>query len=132
METVTPFGFSDDSADENNKPEDFNAMMRQMQEQIQEQLEKLGVNPAGFINPLAAFGGGESEPLPHNVVRDVSRKFITAHGSQPIGVKDVTVVDSALEIADIGVIINLGEVVASGKASELINDPALRAAYLGY
>lgn len=39
---------------------------------------------------------------------------------------------SALEIADVGVIINLGEVVASGKASDLINDPALRAAYLGY
>jgi branched-chain amino acid transport system ATP-binding protein len=39
---------------------------------------------------------------------------------------------SALQIADIGVIINLGSVVASGKASELINDPALRAAYLGY
>ncbi len=39
---------------------------------------------------------------------------------------------SALEIADTGVIINLGEVVASGKASDLINDPALRAAYLGY
>jgi branched-chain amino acid transport system ATP-binding protein len=39
---------------------------------------------------------------------------------------------SALEIADIGIIINLGEVVASGKASELLDDPALRAAYLGY
>ena len=39
---------------------------------------------------------------------------------------------SALEIADIGIIINLGEVVVSGKASELIDDPALRAAYLGY
>ena len=39
---------------------------------------------------------------------------------------------SALEIADTGVIINLGEVVATGKASDLINDPALRAAYLGY
>lgn len=39
---------------------------------------------------------------------------------------------SALEIADIGIIINLGEVVASGKASELIDDPTLRAAYLGY
>ena len=39
---------------------------------------------------------------------------------------------SALEIADIGIIINLGEVVASGKAEDLINDPALRAAYLGY
>jgi branched-chain amino acid transport system ATP-binding protein len=39
---------------------------------------------------------------------------------------------SALQIADVGVIINLGEVVATGKASDLINDPALRAAYLGY
>jgi len=39
---------------------------------------------------------------------------------------------SALEIADIGVIINLGEVVATGPANKLINDPALRAAYLGY
>ena len=39
---------------------------------------------------------------------------------------------SALEIADIGIIINLGEVVAAGKARDLINDPALRAAYLGY
>jgi branched-chain amino acid transport system ATP-binding protein len=39
---------------------------------------------------------------------------------------------SALEIADIGIIINLGEVVASGKAEDLANDPALRAAYLGY
>jgi branched-chain amino acid transport system ATP-binding protein len=37
-----------------------------------------------------------------------------------------------LEIADIGVIINLGHVVATGKANDLINDPALRAAYLGY
>lgn len=39
---------------------------------------------------------------------------------------------SALEIADIGIIINLGQVVAMGKANDLINDPALRAAYLGY
>lgn len=39
---------------------------------------------------------------------------------------------SALEIADIGIIINLGEVVATGQANELVNDPALRAAYLGY
>lgn len=39
---------------------------------------------------------------------------------------------SALEIADTGIIINLGEVVATGSAKELIDDPALRAAYLGY
>jgi branched-chain amino acid transport system ATP-binding protein len=39
---------------------------------------------------------------------------------------------SALKIADRGVVINLGELVAVGKSSDLINDPALRAAYLGY
>ena len=39
---------------------------------------------------------------------------------------------SALRIADIGIIINLGKIVAPGTATELINDPALHAAYLGY
>ncbi|MEY3686758.1 MAG: hypothetical protein RLZZ73_616 [Actinomycetota bacterium] len=39
---------------------------------------------------------------------------------------------SALRIADIGVIMNLGKLVAEGRAKELMNDPALRAAYLGY
>ena len=39
---------------------------------------------------------------------------------------------SALRIADIGVIMNLGKLVAEGRASDLMNDPALRAAYLGY
>jgi len=39
---------------------------------------------------------------------------------------------SALKIADRGVVINLGELVAVGKSADLLNDPALRAAYLGY
>lgn len=39
---------------------------------------------------------------------------------------------SALEIADTGVILNLGELVASGDAKELLSDPALKSAYLGY
>jgi branched-chain amino acid transport system ATP-binding protein len=37
----------------------------------------------------------------------------------------------ALSIADKGIIINLGVVVAQGDAKELIDDPALRSAYLG-
>lgn len=40
--------------------------------------------------------------------------------------------NSALEIADTGVILNLGELVASGNARELLEDPALKSAYLGY
>ena len=39
---------------------------------------------------------------------------------------------SALRISDIGVIINLGRLVAIGPSRELIDNPALRAAYLGY
>ena len=39
---------------------------------------------------------------------------------------------SALEIADTGVILNLGELVASGNAKNLLADPALKSAYLGY
>jgi branched-chain amino acid transport system ATP-binding protein len=39
---------------------------------------------------------------------------------------------SALEIADTGVILNLGELVTSGNAKDLLADPALKSAYLGY
>ncbi len=38
----------------------------------------------------------------------------------------------ALKIADFGVVLNLGKVVASDSATALLADPAVRAAYLGY
>lgn len=99
---MSPFGFTpDDGEDSSGKPEDFSAMMRQMQEQIQRQFEQLGINPAVFVNPFAAFTQGSQEALPQAVVRDTAKKFVQAQGSQPIGTKDVTVVDSAFEIADL-------------------------------
>lgn len=39
---------------------------------------------------------------------------------------------SALRIADVGIIINLGKLVIEGPSAELLENPALRAAYLGY
>lgn len=39
---------------------------------------------------------------------------------------------SALKIADIGIVLNLGRIVAMGSAQQLIFDPQVRAAYLGY
>ena len=99
---MSPFGFTpDDGDEENGKPEDFSAMMRQMQEQIQKQFEQLGINPAGFVNPFSAFAQGTQDALPQTVVRDTAKKFVQAQGSQPIGTKDVTVVDNAFEIADL-------------------------------
>ena len=38
----------------------------------------------------------------------------------------------ALKIADTGIVLNLGKVVANNDAQILIDDPAVRAAYLGY
>ena len=38
----------------------------------------------------------------------------------------------ALKIADLGIVLNLGKVVAVNHAQALIDDPAVRAAYLGY
>ena len=38
----------------------------------------------------------------------------------------------ALKIADLGIVLNLGKVVAVDNAQALIEDPAVRAAYLGY
>jgi putative hydrolase len=99
---MSPFGFTpDDGEDENGKSEDLNAMMRQMQEQIQKQFEQLGINPAGFANPFAAFTQGSHEVLPPAVVRDTAKKFVQAQGSQPVGTSDVTVVNNAFELADL-------------------------------
>jgi branched-chain amino acid transport system ATP-binding protein len=38
----------------------------------------------------------------------------------------------ALKIADEGIVLNLGSVVAVDSAQNLLNDPAVRTAYLGY
>jgi len=99
---VSPFGFTPDNGEApDGNPENLNEMMRQMQEQIAQQFEQLGINPAGFVNPFAAFAHGPQDVLPPAVVRDTAKKFVQAHGSQPIGTKDVTVVDNAFEIADL-------------------------------
>ena len=104
--SMSPFGFTpddanDDARDDGEKPDDLSAMMRQMQEQIQKQFEQMGINPAGFVNPFAAFASGTNETLPKNVVRDTAKKTVQLQGSQPIGTKDVTVVENAFEIADL-------------------------------
>ena len=98
---MSPFGFTPDDEAPDGNPENLNEMMRQMQEQIAQQFEQLGINPAGFVNPFAAFAQGTQEVLPPAVVRDTAKRFVQAHGSQPIGTKDVTVVDNAFEIADL-------------------------------
>jgi putative hydrolase len=90
---MTPFGFTPGNSDDSNEPVDFAAMMQQMQQQIQEQFSKLGINTTGF--------GGSTEALPKNLVRDTAKKFATAQGSAPIGANDVSDVEQAFSIAEL-------------------------------
>jgi len=107
---VAGFGFTpDDPNDPDNS--DFQAMMRQMQEQMKAQFEQLGINPAGFVNPFTSifsqFGktntgaDGKEEVLSITTARDTASKFVKAQGSKPLGTKDVLVVESAFEISEL-------------------------------
>ena len=102
---MVPFGFTPDDGDDadRNNRENLEAMMRQMQEQIKEQFEQLGINgAAGFpLAGLQAAFGGSQEALPLAAVRDTGKKFVSAQGSQPLGTNDVTAINNACEIADI-------------------------------
>jgi putative hydrolase len=90
---MTPFGFTPGNSDDSNEPVDFAAMMQQMQNQIQEQFSRLGINATGF--------GGSTEALPKNLVRDTAKKFATAQGSAPIGANDVSDIEQAISIAEL-------------------------------
>jgi putative hydrolase len=104
------FGFTPDDPNDPNRT-DFEAMMRQMQEQMKAQFEQLGINTAGFVNPFATLfsqagktnGGkdGRDEVLSLATARDTARKFVSAQGLKPLGTKDLSVVASAFEISEI-------------------------------
>ena len=104
---------SDPNDPENNRP-DFEAMMRQMQEQLKAQFEQLGINPVGFVNPFTSLfpgsanasqvgkdNGGKEEVLSISAARETAKKFVTAQGLKPIGTKELAVVTSAFEISEI-------------------------------
>ena len=107
------FGFIPNDPNEPNDPEnnrpDFEAMLRQMQEQMKAQFEQLGINPVGFVNPFTSLfsdatnakPGGNEEVLSISAARDTAKKFVTAHGVKPISANELAVVASAFEISEI-------------------------------
>ena len=107
------FGFipndPDDSENsgENGRP-DFEAMMRQMQEQMKAQFEQLGINPAGFVNPFTTLfsqagqgASGNEGVLSIATARETAKKFASAQGLKPLGTKDLEVVKNAFEISEV-------------------------------
>lgn len=100
---------SNNSGNEGNP--DFEAMMRQMQEQMKAQFEQLGINTAGFVNPFTALfsqvgktnsgADGKEEVLSITTARDTATKFVKVQGLKPLGTKDVSVVENAFEISEL-------------------------------
>lgn len=112
------FGFTPDDPDDPNNSNnsgnegspDFEAMMRQMQEQMKAQFEQLGINTAGFVNPFTSLfsqvgktnSGKDGEGvLSIATARDTATKFVKTQGLKPLGTKDVSVVENAFEISEL-------------------------------
>ncbi len=106
------FGFTPDDPNDpdNSGRPDFEAMMRQMQEQMKAQFEQLGINPAGFVNPFTSLfsqvgktnsGKDGEEVLSITTARDTATKFVKVQGLKPLGTKDVSVVENAFEISEL-------------------------------
>jgi branched-chain amino acid transport system ATP-binding protein len=69
-------------------------------------------------------------PLVIEQIFQAIRELTTAMGLTVILVEQNAV--GALKIADIGIVLNLGAIAVSGSAANLREDPAVRAAYLGF
>jgi putative hydrolase len=107
------FGFIPNDPDDSentgdNGGPDFEAMMRQLQEQMKAQFEQLGINPAGFVNPFTTLFSQAGQGISANegslsiaTARDTAKKFVSSQGLKPLGTKDLEVVKSAFEISEV-------------------------------
>jgi branched-chain amino acid transport system ATP-binding protein len=69
-------------------------------------------------------------PLVIEQIFQAIRDLTTAKGLTVILVEQNAM--GALKIADVGIVLNLGSIAATGSAASLKDDPAVRAAYLGF
>ena len=69
-------------------------------------------------------------PLVIEQIFQAIRDLTTAKGLTVVLVEQNAM--GALKIADIGIVLNLGSIAATGSAAVLKDDPAVRAAYLGF
>ncbi len=87
------FGFGPDSSDP-NEPDKNNPFG-----EIFQQFAGMGLNLPGLMAALS----GQSSPsaLSKQMIRDISRKFLSAHGETPVTVQDLVAIKEAFDIADL-------------------------------
>ena len=91
---MSGFGFTPNNPDDEEngkKPEGFNFGNFG---EIFQQFSGMGLNLQGLISSLS----GQASPtaLSKQMIRDISKKFLTAHGEIPVGANDLHAMSEAL------------------------------------
>ena len=102
---MSGFGFTpDDGEDKNqpdksNNPESLNPYGFGNFKDIFQQFSGMGLNLQGLMASLS--GQASPSALSKQMIRDISRKYLTAHGELPVTVHDLVATQEAFDIADI-------------------------------
>ena len=93
---MTGFGFGPNEPEEtnNHNPFDFSNFG-----EIFQQFSTMGLNLPGLMSSLS--GQASPSTLSKQLIRDISRKFLTAHGELPVSVQDLVATKEAFDIADL-------------------------------
>ncbi len=67
--------------------------------EIFQQFSSMGLNLQGLMSALS----GQKSPasLSRELIRDISKKFLSAHGELPVSISDLTAIQEAMNIADL-------------------------------
>jgi putative hydrolase len=99
------FGFTPDDGDEKNQPENssgsgnFGPFGFNNFGDIFHQFSGMGLNLQGLMASLS--GQASPSALSQQMIRDISRKYLTAHGELPVSVQDLVATQEAFDIADL-------------------------------
>jgi len=88
------FGFTPENPDDDENKNPFSNFG-----EIFKQFSGMGLNLPGLMASLS--GQASPSALSKQMIRDISKKFLTAHGELPVGVTDLVAAQEAFSIADI-------------------------------
>lgn len=98
---MTSFGFGPNDSDDNpeNNPDKQNPFNFGNFGEIFQQFSGMGLNLPGLMASLS--GQASPSALSKQMIRDISRKFLSAHGEIPVSVQDLVAIKEAFDIADL-------------------------------
>lgn len=94
---MTSFGFGPNDADDN--PDKQNPFNFENFGEIFQQFSGMGLNLPGLMASLS--GQASPSALSKQMIRDISRKYLSAHGETPVSVQDLVAIKEAFDIADL-------------------------------